>query len=351
MNKKRIKEYIKTIQEISRDPIFQEKYTEGDHSFERVRKLPFENVVLYTIGNTKLPFPEAAEQLTKYVKADSVSGAALCKARKKVSGEAFREIQERCASVNDRSRKYHGYNLIAVDGMTGELPNIKEFREKYVDRSSGNTPQFLAVSAYDILNEIFLMSEFHFGIGDEREMSLSLIERMRIRYPEEKQIWIFDRGYPSAQLLKTLITNGIHFVIRVTNSFLKEVNEFVAGKKNDDTVFIDLDKKRIAANRINIDSEFSFELRCVRVDLNKSEEILITNLPKAEFPRRCMKSLYGYRWEIEVSFNYLKNSVYVEEFTAKSENGILQDFYSTLIMQNMITHVCSCFSPSDLEET
>ena len=350
MKMKQIKEYIKTIQDISQNPTFREKYTEGEHSFERVRKLPFEKVVLYTIGNCKLPLTEAGEKFAKYIGTESVSGAALCKARKKVSGKAFQEIQEICASANPRPRKYHGYNLIAVDGMTGELPNIKEFRDKYSNSSSGNTPQFLAVSAYDILNEIFMMSEFHFGIGDEREMALSLIKRMRSRYPHEKQIWIFDRGYPSVQLIKELNENDIHFVIRVTNSFLKEVNEFIAGKKNDETVFINIDKRRIAVNRINLESEFSFELRCVRVDLNKNEEILITNLPKTDFPRRCLKTLYGYRWDIEVSFDYLKNSVYVEEFTTKSENGILQDFYSTLIMQNMITHICNCFPPQYTEK-
>lgn len=345
MNKKRIREYIKAIRTAATDEKLQKQYTIGSHSFERVRKLPFEKVVMYTIGNTKLPLSEASERLGSYLCKDTVSGAALCKAKQKVSGEAFREIFEACASVNDRPKKYHGYNLIAVDGTTGELPNIKEFRKKYSHASTGNIPQFMAVCAYDVLNEVFLMSEFHFGIGDERSMAQTLIGHMRNRYPDENQIWIFDRGYPSVQLLKTLIENNIHFVIRVTDSFLREVNEFTKSKKTDTTVRIDIDQKRIAGNHIHIDSECSFELRCVRVDLNKSEEVLITDLPKTELPRRCIKALYGYRWEIEVSFNYLKNSVYVEEFTTKTENGILQDFYSTLIMQNMITHVCSSFSP------
>lgn len=350
MNTKRIKEYIQAIQKTASNKEFQEKYRLGEHSFERQRKLRFEDVVFCTIGNTKTPFEETAEQISKYIHAETISGAAICKARKKISGKAFREIQEACAALNNRTKTYHGYHLIAVDGMTGELPNCRELREKYEKSSSGQQLQFLAVSAYDILNEVFLMSAFHFGIGDEREMAISLIERSRERYSEEKQIWIFDRGYPSVELLKTLINNGLYFVIRVSGSFLKEVNDFTKSKKTDETVSIHLDKRRIAANRIQTGSELYLELRCVRTALKSGDEILITNLPKTEFPRRCIKKLYEYRWEIEVGFNYLKNSVYVEEFSSKTENGILQDFYSTLIMQNMVTYICSSFSPTEYEE-
>lgn len=350
MNTKRIKTYLQTIQKTAEETSFQEKYRLGEHSFERKRKLRFEDVVFYTIGNTKTAFEEEAELFSKYIDAQTISGAALCKARQKISGEAFREIQEVCAALDIRPKTYHGYHLIAVDGMDGELPNVRGLREKYEKSSVGQQLQFLSVSAYDILNEVFLLSDFHFGIGDEREMAISLIKRSRERYADEKQIWIFDRGYPSVMLLKTLINNDIPFVIRVSDSFLKEVNDFTKSKKTDETLSIHLDKRRIATSRIQIDGEFSFDLRCVRVSLKSGDEILLTNLPKTEFSRRCMKKIYEYRWEIEVGFNYLKNSVYVEEFSSKTENGILQDFYSTLIMQNMITYICTSFSPTEFEE-
>lgn len=350
MNIERIKKYIATIQKQVEDKEFQKKYRLGEHSFERQRKLRFEDIVYYTIGNLKTSLPEAAEYFSKYIPAETISGAALCKARQKISGKAFREIQEECAALDTRPKTYHNYHLIAVDGMEGDLPNTANFREEYQKTSIGKQPQFLAVSAYDILNEIFLMSEFHFGIGDERELAATLIKRSRERYADEKQIWIFDRGYPSVQMLKTLTDNDLAFVIRVSGSFLKEVNDFTKSKKTDETLSITLDKRRIATSRIAIDSEMAFELRCVRVPLKSGDEILITNLPKTEFPRRCLKKLYEYRWEIEVGFNYLKNSVYVEEFSSKTENGILQEFYSTLIMQNMITYVCTSFSPTEFEK-
>ena len=350
MKTTRIKSYIKAIREIATREEFQQKYRQGEHSFERTRKLRFEDVVFCTIGNTKTSFEETAEQFSKYTATGTISSAALCKARQKIFGEAFREIQEGCVSLDNRSKTYRGYHLVAVDGMVGELPNSAKLTEKYGESSCRKQLQFLAVSAYDILNEVFLMSEFHFGIGDERAMAVALIERSRERYADEKQIWIFDRGYPSVKVLKTLVDNGLKFVIRVADSFLKEVNDFAKSKKTDETLSIHLDKKRIATSRIRLDSEFSFDVRCVRVALESGDEILITNLPKNEFPRRYIKQLYEYRWEIEVGFNYLKNSVYVEEFSSRTENGILQDFYSTLIMQNMVTYVCNSFSPSESEE-
>lgn len=79
-------------------------------------------------------------------------------------------------------------------------------------------------------------------------------------------------------------------------------------------------------------------LRCVRIQLSSgAEEILITNLERAEFPKRDLKKLYSLRWGIETSFNYLKNAVFVEEFTSRTENGLAQEYFVSLLIYNFST--------------
>ena len=69
----------------------------------------------------------------------------------------------------------------------------------------------------------------------------------------------------------------------------------------------------------------------------RAEQILITNLERAEFPKRDLKQLYSLRWGIETSFNYLKNAVFVEEFTSRTENGLAQEYFVSLLMYNFST--------------
>ena len=62
---------------------------------------------------------------------------------------------------------------------------------------------------------------------------------------------------------------------------------------------------------------------------------MVTNLPCEEFPKEKIKELYNYRWGIETSYNYLKNSIFIEEFTSRKENGIKQDFFASLWAANL----------------
>ena len=83
--------------------------------------------------------------------------------------------------------------------------------------------------------------------------------------------------------------------MRVSKSFLREVNDF--GK--------------------------SFTLRCVKIQFESGQdEILVTNLTKAEFSRKSISELYTLRWKIETSFLHLKYVVCMEDFMGIKQNSI-----------------------------
>lgn len=334
--------FIKQIKQVASSREFQcRNVINGKTDFIRKRKLSFSDVIMYTIGNTRSSIGLEAERFSEHI-GEEISGAALCKARQKIKYTAFQELFELTAETAPRTNKFHGYYVIAVDGMKGELPKTPELSEKYCVSKKIETPIFHAVSAYDVLNEIFIKSEFHFGAANERELACNIIDKVmqNAAYSNEQQIWVFDRGFPSLVLLQKLLEYNLKFVIRVPKCFLREVNEFRESKYADKIVHVDYTKVRMKNSHVKSNGICEFDLRCVRIQLKSEEEILITNLAREDFPKRDIKELYRLRWGIETSFNYLKNAVYVEEFATRTENGLKQDFFVSLLIYNFATCLC-----------
>ena len=334
--------YLRKIKGIVSEEAFQERYTRNrEVDFTRNRKLNFAGTMLAVIGNCRGPAYLEAERFSEAAGC-KVSDTAIRKARAKIDPRAFYELFQRTAEVVPQEKKYHGYRLIAVDGMKGELPKTPELTGKYC-RSGAQSPLFHAIAAYDVMNDVYLDALFYFGCASEHEYGVKLIDRFTERSEKLPRIWIFDRGFPSLRLLQHLNEQNENYVMRVSGSFLKEVNEFAKGKAVDKEVQICYTERRAATSRVTSDGELNFQLRCVRIKLDgQKDEILVTNLDRKEFPKRYLKEIYGLRWGIETAYNFLKNAVFVEEFTSRKEYGIQQDFYATLIADNFIT--CACGS-------
>lgn len=333
--------FIRTVKKIAQDESFQKEHIiKNEVNFTRNRKLSFSDTILYTLGNIRSSACLEADRFCKAANCGPVSDVAIRKARSKIEPKAFYELFLRTADVVPQNKRYHGYQLVAVDGMKGELPRTPELTQKYCTHNE-QFPQFHAIAAYDVMNEVFLDALFNFGCVSEHDSGVTLVDQLAKRSPKVPRIWVFDRGFPSLRLLQHLNQHNEKYVMRVSSSFLKEVNAFTKSKAVDKEVQIICDKRRLATNRVTSEGEVEFTVRCVRVRLSETtDQILVTNLDRKEFPKRYIKEIYGLRWGIETSYNYLKHAVFIEEFTSRKEQGIEQDFYSTLLMSNFITCMC-----------
>ena len=222
--------FIRQIQKMASDVEFQSKHIrDGEKRFQADKKTyVFRCYHVHNQGIQRSPLELEAQRFSKYLTADEISGAALCKARQKIKYTAFEELFEQTAASAPKDKRFHGYHLYAVDGMKGELPKTPELSAKYCETEKCKTPVFHAVSTFDILNEMFIRSKFHFGTADERELAGKMIDAVAqdVYYKDEPQIWIFDRGFPSLSLIQKLLEHRLYFVMRVSSSFLKEVNAF-----------------------------------------------------------------------------------------------------------------------------
>ena len=122
MKEQTAEKIMERTKELIRDGKFQRKYAANpERDFTRQRKLGFPEIMTYILGNCRESMELNAEKFAEAAKLDSVSTAALCKARAKIGWGAFREVFEQCASLCPADKLYQGYELLAVDGIKGEM--------------------------------------------------------------------------------------------------------------------------------------------------------------------------------------------------------------------------------------
>ena len=81
-------------------------------------------------------------------------------------------------------------------------------------------------------------------------------------------------------------------------------------------------------------------LRITKIKINdEKEECLISNLPKEEFTLEDLKEIYGKRWEIENSYNSIKNKLKIESFSGNLPQFIYQDIYAQIVVYNQIQDI------------
>lgn len=317
------------------------KYKEKPSDFTRKRKIGFKGVLVSVLINLKRSLSVEIDNFIEKLEVDDdleYTKQAYSKARQNLKPEAYTHLNNIAIEhiYSDKFKTFKGYRVIAVDGSTVQLPNTAKMREKYgvFCEKDMNYPAARMCLAYDVLNEAILDGKLFSYNESEQNAAMELIPNLYNTMAQD--IFLFDRGFPSVRLITLLNSLNKKYVLRVSKSFLKEVNDFTNGQDSDKTINIDIDKRRIAVNRIkDIIEPVSFDLRCVRVKLDTQDEILITNLTKEEMSLDGLKVLYNKRWGIETNYNLMKNALELENFTGDTERVVLQDFYATIYICNV----------------
>jgi len=321
--------------------ILSSKHKEKPTDFTRQRKIGFKGILVSVLINLKRSL--AVEIDTFINKLDvnnemTYTKQAYSKARQNLKPSAYAELNDVVLEdiYGSTYKTFKGYRLIAMDGSTVELPNTVEMKEKYgvFSEENKNYPIARICTTYDVLNEVILNGKL-FPLKESEQ--LAALELVQTLYNVDAQdLLLFDRGFPSVRLITLLNSLGKKYIFRVSKSFLKEVNDFTNSTDNDKTITIDISKRRIATNRIkDVTTPVKFDLRCVRIELEIEEEILITNLTDEEMCKGALELLYSKRWGIETNYNLLKNVLEIENFTGDTDRAIQQDFYATIYICNL----------------
>ncbi len=318
----------------------------SENDFTRNRKLSFHSAIIFMINFLTKSLSVEIDNFIRFigynVKGTEISRftkSAFVQYRKKIKPEVFKSLSdsliEEFYTDNDESIKlWNGFRLLAVDGSRLVLPDTHELESIYgktKNQSETGVVQARISVLYDVLNRFAID-----GVLSPLSTGESVLALNHLAFSKANDLIIYDRGYPSFNLIYEHFEKEVDFLIRVKADFSNITREFYQSGLHSSIVQIQPGKNTKLSDK-SYSKDTSKEVRLVRVELPGGEtEILISSLIDSEkYPNAVFKDLYFLRWGIETFYDELKNKIKVEHFSGYSEHCILQDFYAALFVSNV----------------
>lgn len=323
-----LKKFIEFTKLIVNTTEFMEKSRKNKKVFIRNRKVSFAMNILLIFACLKRSIQTGIDQFIIDMDTgfNTYSKQAFSKRRQCILPEAFQELYRLSTEFFYKEagyKTYSGYRILAVDGSKVNLPCNKELMEIYgCQKSTNNLIQSLVSCLTDVLNNVILYGIMAPCNWNGRELAKQHILNLS-KIKTDKDIILFDRGYPSAGLMQYIDQPGFKYIMRCSTSFVASIN-----KKNftNDGII----KHKFKKNG----KEVTFRILRFSIS-NNTTEVLVTNIFE-EFSTSNFKELYNMRWGIEKTYNCIKNRFGLESFSGTKPVCILQDFYANLYLYNAL---------------
>jgi len=200
---------------------------------------------------------------------------------------------------------------------------------------------------YDVENNYVIDGVLAPLTRGERVLALSHLD-----YCQSGDLLLYDRGYPSYELIYEHINRGIDYLMRIKITFSQRVIDFEASKRKSQIVDF-FPGKNVKTSDKPYAKNTPIKVRLIRVELPSGQiEILVTSLLNSKtYPSKMFKALYAKRWGIETFYDELKEKLKLEHFSGYSPESILQDFYATLFVSNIQTLIVAELEEEITEQT
>lgn len=346
------KEGINKLQAKIENSEFKKTYKIKQVDFTRNRKMSFKDIIYYIINKKGLcTNMEINNYFDKVNLNKTMSAQSLLDQRKKLNPVAFFDLNKDYIKTfyNDFSnevKKYKGYLIKAIDGSDIEVPNSKRSKENYGyinGDSVKGIPRASASCVYDVLNKYITTSTINPYRTSEMEMSRVQMQEDSELSSKYKSIYVMDRGYVCIETMVFCLLTNKKFIIRLdSRAYTQERSKITT---NDEYIDFKYTKDRTAKRYFRDENLRQYarklkssNLRIVTHVLNTGEvEQLITNLTKEEMLYEDIVYLYSLRWGIETTYYSLKEKLELERFTSSNKTIVEQDFYSSVLVYNMIS--------------
>ena len=288
--------------------------------FTRKRKMPFQDILCFLISGCKMATQAVLNDFfEKMGKTIHMTQQAMSKARSHFDHTPFSKAfyalvdEEYCIENFESIRHFYDLLFVAIDGSIIPLPSFPALREEFGEVNG--SPSARASIALDVINDRIIDATLTPLSTDERTLAICHIQALSKKLPMDKTVFVFDRGYPSDELIKYLIDNNAKFVMRVRRKF---------------SVLVD--NAKMGSSILTLEN--GTEIRVIKLHLSSGEiETLITNLFKV--PTKRFKALYHLRWPVETKYDIVKNKLELPNFTGYSKNIIYQDFWISMLLANV----------------
>jgi hypothetical protein len=143
-----------------------------------------------------------------------------------------------------------------------------------------------------------------------------------------KVTWIADRGYMYFQLFHDILHAQAHFVFRVKSNLVYTVHKSLTVQlpQTVQALFQDVTDQIIQCSN----DPFGHTYRLVRFRVGTEQFYLLTD--RIDLSTFQIIILYAYRWQVELTFRFLKRTMYGIHLINNSECGVSIQFYVILIV-------------------
>ena len=314
---------LKCMNEIIHNPLTLEVSRLSERSFTRERKMSFTEAVSFFFDLKKTSLQTRLNNYFHVFKRGmTMTQQGFSKLRGKFSHKPFemmlREIVSKEYSGKYPLETWNGLHVFAVDGSHLQLPNTDELKEIFGTRGEYNQCTSAGISVlYDVFNGWALDPIITHANMNERTECEKHISFLRDNLSHiNNSLILLDRGYPSQRLIKSIHDAKMKYLMRCNSAFYPVVDNAPMGNS-----VVTLPKG--LSVRV-----YKFLLPC------GNTETLLTNLFDA--PDADLSFLYHKRWVIETMYGNLKNIVCLENFSGRTPNVILQDFWVSMVLINSI---------------
>jgi len=344
-NLKIITELKLVLEEITNNKTLRSLFISSPEAFSRDRKLTMQRLIGIIINMPKRSLNIEIKEFFEILQDNApATKGAFSLQRSKLLPVFFQVwnkwlVNSFYEHYGDKIKRWKGFRLLAVDGSTANLINKKDVVDFYGtwDNQHFQTPMARILQAYDVLNDITILSDIYPIKISEKAIINSQVDNLF-----SDSLTLFDRGFPSYELMYLMINaeRPKHFVIRCKADFNTEVKQFKRSRKNNKIIELKATSYAISGlgkKGFIITDQTSIKVRMVKIKLPSGEiEILLTNLYNEQlYTIDDLNYLYGMRWGIETSYGMQKNQLQLEQFSGHRVICIQQDFHASVFVANL----------------
>lgn len=248
---------------------------------------------------------------------EPVSKQALSSARHKIGVSAFQELHERALRLHYEDnplRKWKGYRVLGGDGSTLQLPkrgDLPDFFGAQFSRTClARVMQYTELTS-DVVVSAGLMPYSTSENTMAKEMLPPLVAKMR-SYGENRQIYVYDRGFPLHAFAQRHLSQGVDFLFRVQRRYGRAIIDVV--ERGEEASF-SLEVRR---------SRIQYNCRVIIRFLDSGQPlILVTSLTDTQqFTDDEIVDLYRLRWRSEESYKFQKTVLQLDGGVYRTYHGV-----------------------------
>jgi hypothetical protein len=324
------------------------EYRTAETDFSRKRSLTIEHVVglilkmaLDRNGNgyditSQTYFRELGRELGE--KIEAVRHQSVSEARAKLNWEGFEYLLGEANIEKNglgKKLKFKGHVTRAADGTSFYTPRSEDLLAHFSPRKTkaeeGETyyPYGLCVTAINVYTGQPTMARVADYNMSERDLLKSMIKGF-----SRGDLTLLDRGLGGALVYLEFEKYGQFFLHRTKTTGEKValyVQEFLGSGKS---------QKR---SKLQVTDPESKEKRslCLRLIRGPQESegkpiVFVTNLlDHKRYSRKKLISLYEKRWSVETLYGRVKNLLHLEQFHARTYNGVMQEIFANLLVLSL----------------